>query len=216
MILMNSQTLTISNFADLMDFARGLDLPEMRKMVLSLEEILEDKREADWEANREAYAAQANFNLCEDAAHELGLKHLRLADWSILEMLGLDQLEGPEYWDITALEAPVGFFIDQSIFLRQGNQAFAVPVLTTIGETLKNLDAVIGKIAEENTVWLLEEITKMTPEAAARLEEIWQMRFDLDEGSFADDLLANHSVLNADEYYEQQKEKFAEIDGRPF
>ena len=133
---MNSQTLTISNFADLLDFARGLDLPEMRKMVLSLEEIMEDKREA----NREAYAAQANFNLCEDAVCELGLKHLRLADWSVLEMLGLDQLEGPEYWDITALEAPASYFIDQSIFLKEDGEVFSTPVLTTIGETLKELD----------------------------------------------------------------------------
>ena len=202
---MNSQTLTISNFADLLDFARGLDLPEMSKMMTSLYEVLDEKREADWEANKEAFAAKENFDLCEGAVRELGLKHLRLADWSILDMLGLDQLEGPEYWDITALEAPAAYFIDQSIFLREGNQSIAVPVLTTIGETLKNLDAVIGKIAEENTVWLLEEITKMTPEALPYL-------FEED----SDDLLANHSVLNADEYYEQQKEKFAAIDGRVF
>ena len=206
---MNSQTLTISNFADLLDFARGLDLPEMRKMMLSLEEVLEDKREADWEANKEAFAAQANFNLCEEAVRELGLKHLRLADWSILEMLGLDQLEGPEYWHITALEAPASYFIEGSIFLREGNQACSVPVLTTIGATLKFLDSLIGDVAEENTVWLLEELTKMTPEA---LECLQASVFDVN----SDDLLANHSVLNADEYYEQQKEKFAAIDGRVF
>ena len=167
---MNSQTLTISNFADLLDFARGLDLPEMRKMMLSLEEVLEDKREADWEANKEAFAAQANFNLCEEAVRELGLKHLRLADWSILEWIGLDQLEGPEYWDITALEAPASYFIEQSIFLREGNQVCCTPVLTTIGATLKSLDSLIGDVAEENTVWLLEEITKMTPEALECLQ----------------------------------------------
>ena len=205
---MNTQTITISNFAEMLDFARGLDLPEMSKMMTSLYEVMDEKREADWAANGEAYASQADFNLCEEAVHELGLKHLRLADWSILEMLGLDQLEGPEYWDITALEAPVGFFIDQSIFLRQGNQALCVHVYETIGETLKNLDSWIAKKAEENTVWLLEEITKMTPEALECLSENFQ--------ADSDDLLANHSVLNADEYYEQQKEKFAAIDGRVF
>jgi len=62
---MNSQTLTISNCADLLDFARGLDLPEMRKMMTSLYEVMDEKREADWEANKEVFAAQANFNLCE-------------------------------------------------------------------------------------------------------------------------------------------------------
>jgi hypothetical protein len=216
MILMNSQTLTISNFADLLDFARGLDLPEMRKMMLSLEEVLEDKREADWEANKEAFAAQANFNLCEEAVRELGLKHLRLADWSILEMLGLDQLEGPEYWDITALDAPASYFVNQTLFVIEGDQALGAPIMRTIGETLKNLDAVIGEIAEENTVWLLEDITKITPEATARLEEIWQTRIDLDDGSFADHLLAHYSILNAEEYYEQQKEWFAAIHGRVF
>jgi len=206
---MNSQTLTISNCADLLDFARGLDLPEMRKMMTSLYEVMDEKREADWEANKEVFAAQANFNLCEEAAHELGLKHLRLADWSILEWIGLDQLEGPEYWDITALEAPASYFIEQSIFLREGNQACCTPVLTTIGATLKFLDSLIGDIAEENTIWLLEEITKMTPEA---LECLQASVFDVN----SDDLLANHSVLNADEYYEQQKGRLAAIDGRVF
>jgi len=206
---MNSQTLTISNCADLLDFARGLDLPEMRKMMTSLYEVMDEKREADWEANKEVFAAQANFNLCEEAAHELGLKHLRLADWSILEWIGLDQLEGPEYWDITALEAPASYFIEQSVFLREGNQACCTPVLTTIGATLKFLDSLIGDIAEENTIWLLEEITKMTPEA---LECLQASVFDVN----SDDLLANHSVLNADEYYEQQKGRLAAIDGRVF
>jgi len=206
---MNSQTLTISNITEILDFAQGLDLFEMRKMMIELEEVLVEKREEDWEANKEAFAAQANFNLCEEAVRELGLKHLRLADWSILEMLGLDQLEGPEYWHITALEAPASYFIEGSIFLREGNQACSVPVLTTIGATLKFLDSLIGDVAEENTVWLLEEITKMTPEA---LECLQASVFDVN----SDDLLANHSVLNADEYYEQQKGRLAAIDGRVF
>ena len=205
---MNSQTLTISNFADLLDFARGLDLPEMRKMMLSLEEVLEDKREADWEANKEAFAAKENFNLCEGAVRELGLKHLRLADWSILEILGLDQLERPEYWDITALEAHVRDCNGDSRLLIFEDQAVCIPVFETIGETLKTLDSWIAEEAEEDTVWLLESITKMTPEAL----EIFPENFQVD----SDDLLANYSVLNADEYYEQQKETFAAIDGRVF
>ena len=84
---MNSQTLTISNITEILDFAQGLDLFEMRKMMIELEEVLVEKREEDWEANKEAFAAQANFNLCEEAVRELGLKHLRLADWSILEWI---------------------------------------------------------------------------------------------------------------------------------
>jgi len=203
---MNTQTITISNFAEMLDFARGLDLPEMSKMMTSLYEVMDEKREADWAANGEAYASQADFNLCEEAVHELGLKHLRLANWSILEMLGLDQLEGPEYWDISALETPAAFFIDQLIFLREGDQACCAPVLTSIGETLKNLDSWIGEKAEENTVWLLESITKMNPEALECLSGIFQVD--------SDDLLANHSVLNADEYYEQQKETLAANKGR--
>jgi len=49
----------------------------------------------------------------------------------------------------------------------------------------------------------------MTPEA---LECLQASVFDVN----SDDLLANHSVLNADEYYEQQKGRLAAIDGRVF
>ena len=41
-----------------------------------------------------------------ELCHALGLERLTIGDWSVLNALGMDDLEGPEYWDETALLFP--------------------------------------------------------------------------------------------------------------
>ena len=36
----------------------------------------------------------------------LGLDRLEISNWQVLDELGIDSLEGPEYWDATALLTP--------------------------------------------------------------------------------------------------------------
>lgn len=41
-----------------------------------------------------------------DLSRALGLKKLTISDWGAFDALGMDDLEGPEYWDETALLYP--------------------------------------------------------------------------------------------------------------
>ena len=181
---MNTQTIE-----NVVNFAKCLDVTQLGTMMGSLGAIFDEKRDEDWKVNRKFFAKKEDAKLCAKAVKELRLKHVRLAEWSVLEWFGLDQLEGPEYWCVTALEH---FGYDQTVFYLEGDKVLSIRVGESIAETLTAIDEALQEVLAKGEVFVLNGVEAMKEEALSLIP--------LTFGAEMSDLLGEHEVMKTADY----------------